>query len=358
MADDRPDLPQPAADPTPPPTVTAPVQTPAPSPGPAPATTPASGPAVVESPVTADQAKRVDRLKAKADSVKARALDTRDRLEAQRPHNTLIDVLFGGIERDTATGGALLAGALAFRFFLFLIPYVFVTVIGLGVGADVAGADPRDIARQSGITGLAATAINSAASASTWSRVVALAIALYALLSGARNLVKALRISHALVWGVPLVRLRKPTRAALGLIVVLAATGLMVRGIHLMRARSFIGWVIALVLFTTLPALLWLWCSLRFLPAAPGVTWHDLWPGALLMGVGLEALHIATVVWIAGSMASKSETYGAIGAALTILLWAYLLGRLVTMSAALNSHMWYRRRAVAEPDAPPWVANS
>ena len=63
-------------------------------------------------------------------------------------------------------------------------------------------------------------------------------------------------------------------------------------------------------------------------------------PGALLFGIGVQALHIVTVVWIARSLESKSETYGALGAALTILLWAYLLGRLITASAALNVVLW------------------
>jgi uncharacterized BrkB/YihY/UPF0761 family membrane protein len=50
-----------------------------------------------------------------------------------------------------------------------------------------------------------------------------------------------------------------------------------------------------------------------------------------------------TVVWIANSLESKSQTYGALGAALTILLWAYLLGRLITAAAALNTVLWSGR---------------
>jgi membrane protein len=66
-------------------------------------------------------------------------------------------------------------------------------------------------------------------------------------------------------------------------------------------------------------------------------------PGAVLFGIGVQVLHVVTVVWIARSLESKSETYGALGAALTILLWAYLLGRLVTASASLNTVIWRDR---------------
>jgi len=78
----------------------------------------------------------------------------------------------------------------------------------------------------------------------------------------------------------------------------------------------------------------------KLLPSAPGTTWKDLWIGALLMGVGVEVLHVVTIYWIARSLESKSSTYGTLGAALTILLWAYMLGRLVTASASLNAAIW------------------
>jgi uncharacterized BrkB/YihY/UPF0761 family membrane protein len=39
-------------------------------------------------------------------------------------------------------------------------------------------------------------------------------------------------------------------------------------------------------------------------------------------------------------MEHKSETYGAIGTALTVLLWAYVFGRIMTASAMLNAAGW------------------
>ena len=74
-------------------------------------------------------------------------------------------------------------------------------------------------------------------------------------------------------------------------------------------------------------------------------------PGAVLFGVGVQLLHLVTVVWIAKSLESKSETYGALGAALTILLWAYLLGRLITAAASLNTVVWGDRSRI-EPRQP------
>ena len=52
--------------------------------------------------------------------------------------------------------------------------------------------------------------------------------------------------------------------------------------------------------------------------------------------------------WITRVIESKSETYGAIGAALGILFWAYLLGRILAGAAILNAG-----RVAAAARAPP-----
>ena len=112
------------------------------------------------------------RVKRSIDSVKAHADAARDELERRRADVPVIDIAFRGVEHDVRTGGGILAGAVAFRFFLFVVPYVFVVVMGFGFGADAADRDPTDLARSSGIVGLAASAIDFSTQASTFARVV------------------------------------------------------------------------------------------------------------------------------------------------------------------------------------------
>src|SRR3954454_5065856 len=57
------------------------------------------------------------RARAEQEKLTERAADTLGRLEAIRPDNSLVDAVFRTYERDTATGGVVLAGALAFRVF-------------------------------------------------------------------------------------------------------------------------------------------------------------------------------------------------------------------------------------------------
>ena len=67
------------------------------------------------------------------------------------------------------------------------------------------------------------------------------------------------------------------------------------------------------------------WSRASYLPRQP-TRWPELVPGALFLTVGVLGLHIVTVYWIAHEVESKTDTYGAIGAALALLLWSYLLG--------------------------------
>ena len=147
-------------------------------------------------------ARTTNRLKAEQSRLTQRIVDTRERLERSRPNSPLIDAGFRAIERDIATGGVVLAGAVAFRVFLFVVPYVFVAVVGFGFAAEAADQDAGDLAREAGIGGLVAKAVGGAADLSGFSRVTALIVGVVALLFGSRALLKVLRIVYGLVWGV------------------------------------------------------------------------------------------------------------------------------------------------------------
>ena len=90
-----------------------------------------------------------------------------------------------------------------------------------------------------------------------------------------------------------------------------------------------------------LPVAVWLYASM-WLPH-DDAPWWALLPGSVLVGIGAGVLQLVTVYWIARQVSSKSDTYGAIGTALALLLWAYLLGRIFVAAAALNAALWRRR---------------
>ena len=77
------------------------------------------------------------------ESLRERTERTRAAIEARRADSDSIATAFEAVERDAQTGGGVLAAALAFRLFMFLVPYAFVMVTGFGLASSAAGQDPR-----------------------------------------------------------------------------------------------------------------------------------------------------------------------------------------------------------------------
>ena len=284
---------------------------------------------------------RMERLKLEQARAISRIQRTREQLEEKRPNSKIIDTALGAFERDVAAGGGVLAGAVAFRVFLFMIPYVFLLVVIFGLGASAASEDPGSLARDAGIGGLAAKAFAGIGDLSTGQRILSFFVAGFALLLATRALLKVLRIVHALVWHTDPGKPKSATRAA-GALVLLVTVGLAISAlIGKVRTTSLLVGLLATVLFILIPVAAWIFVSWH-MPRAPDMPWTALLPGAVVFGVGLEVLHLVTVYWIANQIEHKTDTYGAIGFALALLLWAYLLGRLITSAAVVNATLWTR----------------
>ena len=294
----------------------------------------------------------VARLKAAQARTIEQVNQLRRRLEASRPRSRTIDSAFLALARDTEAGGGVLAAAVAFRVFMFMIPYIFGVVALFDVAGSISGEDPQSVAKSWGIGGLMAQAVHASTKhLHSSSRFVALvAIALVVLLAG-RALLKTLRIVHGLVWRVPVRRQARATRAVFVLIALITMSLLLSVAVERLRAASGLGGLGVILLYTALPCAIWL--VLEFaLPHAADAGWKDLIPGAILFGIAALALHLFTVYWVAHLIVRKSATYGAVGAALALLLWAYVFGRIMTGSAVLNASLWAR----AHPGEPPLSA--
>src|SRR3954452_13992168 len=86
------------------------------------------------------------------------------RVEAARPRPAAVDFGLTLFERDASIGGGLLAGALAYRLFVFLLPSALLFVSGLGLYAGAAEKSPATVAEEAGLQGLIASQVASSAS--------------------------------------------------------------------------------------------------------------------------------------------------------------------------------------------------
>jgi uncharacterized BrkB/YihY/UPF0761 family membrane protein len=272
-----------------------------------------------------------------------------DELRTRRQRSGMVDAGFLVQELDAQVGGGILAGALAFRLFLFMVPFVYVVFTALGLISRALGQDPGQLARNVGITGILASTVVKIDDQGVWAHVALILGAIVTLYITSGALLKALYVVHWLIWRVHRVMPAGliPKLALVGLALGASAVGVALNDLR--KSLGIGGAVLTLLLITALSFAAWWWVSWK-LPHAPAPA-RALIPGALLMAVGAVVLQLLTTYWIGYLVARKTNTYGAVGIALAVLLWVYILGRIMVGSAGLNAALWYRRQ-ITEPADP------
>ncbi len=280
------------------------------------------------------------RTQARVAAARARARRLAERAQAERGRHGSVDAMFEMADHDSEVGGGIMAGALAYRLFILLLPLALVAIAGLGIAADAESSSPEEAAKAVGLADLVSSSVAGAAKSS--GRWYAFVIGIPVLLYTARSVLRALIVTHRLVWTDLRGAAPKPTigatlkflAALLGLLVISALAAAA-------RASSFGGGLLVTLVIPVPYAALWLFISMR-LPHRDA-PWRALIPGAILFGVGIEVLHVVTAYFIAPQAQSKQGTYGSLGIAAALLLGLYLFSRLAVATAVLNATLWGRR---------------
>lgn len=285
-----------------------------------------------------------DSAKSRIESARTAARAASARLTAARGRHASVDASFELLERDRRLAASVLAGGIAFRLFFWLLPLAL--ILG-GVLGFTSSGTVDELADSFGLTASAAEAVGEAVQATGRGRWALLVIGTGALLWTSSRSVLALRRVFALVWDVSPPRGGKPLKDALAfsgvcaVLLAIPATAAWLREISpgpgillaLLAVAAFFG--------------IWLWVS-TWLPHAD-VPLRAHVPGALLMAVGAQIVHLFTVFYVAVKLERSSALYGGLGAAATFLFILYVVGRLVVASPMLNAELWRRRSARASP---------
>ena len=275
---------------------------------------------------------------------------TASRVEGLRPRVPALDRALRAHERDRRVGGSLLAGALAFRLFVSLLPFALLLVALLGFAASEDSSASQDISSAIGMSGATLSSIANSAKLSQGAQLSVIAFALFALGIASVSAVRALRIVHALAWGLPLRRFQRTAAAAAAFVGWSTLFfGLWALGGWSRASLGAAGLPITIALLGGF-FLLWLAVS-RELPHPEGLSWRAFLPGAALVAAGMEAIHLATVLYLSHKAEQASASYGALGTALVLLLWLYFLGRLIVAAAFLNAAVWEHGRGAAAESA-------
>jgi uncharacterized BrkB/YihY/UPF0761 family membrane protein len=251
----------------------------------------------------------------------------------------LVGAGFSAWRSDTRIGGGLVAGGLAFRLFVFLLPVLLFAYTALAVAPDRSAHEADRVAEDVGLASFALGSVSSAANGNG-GRTAVLVAALFAVFLTGSSLVRSMQLAHRLAWGLAPVRQRaSPLAVPLATATVLA---LLVTnaGAAQLREWPILGRIAAEVLTFGVYGAIWLGLS-ALLPHA-AVPVRALLPGALLVAGGGVALHVVAAWYLVGRADRAAEVYGPLGVATVLLLWLFILGRLVVASALLNASLSHR----------------
>jgi uncharacterized BrkB/YihY/UPF0761 family membrane protein len=253
--------------------------------------------------------------------------------EARTSHRS-VDAGFLAADRDKRVAAGVLAGGVAYRFFFWMLA---VSLLGNGALGFIDVQDIKDVLTQQGVDAAVVDTIETgqpSGSGRWWLVILGVWLVLWTGYLGA----KALMLVHATVWGVAAPRVRNVLAASLvftGAVLLLIGAMSAARWV---REESPTPGLIATFAVVVVPFAIWLVAS-RYLPHED-VGWMGLIPGAALVAVGLEGLHLFTVYFLGPKLANATELYGVLGVVSTILFWLYIAGRLVVGAATINASLY------------------
>jgi uncharacterized BrkB/YihY/UPF0761 family membrane protein len=270
----------------------------------------------------------------------------------------IIGTLIEAGHRERARGGGLLAGGLAYRLFFWLVPVGLAAAATAKLLGQTRQSDLSAAAHHRGIAGLVAAAERQAmetSGANTW---LLLATGIVFSVWFGIGVVRALTIVHALAWELPPRKIRRPPLAGAIFTIIAAVLSVLASGISRVVGYVGLGALALTVALVLTYAIVGMGVTAVF--PHPVTTPRTLLPGAILIGVGGLGVHLFVNFYLAPKVGRSVNTYGILGAATVILLWLYIIARLITVSAFLNAEVYARRPAHADlraygadPDGEP-----
>ena len=282
-------------------------------------------------------------MSGRLDGVSTRAGRTRQRgerqLEQLRSEHALVDAALEAGDLDRRRAGSLLAGGIAFRLFLWMLPAALLVAGAVGLVRPSGSAEPAHVARTLGLGAYVASIVREATRDSERGTAPLLVLGIGLTLYMSMSLVRALRVAHVLAWEEPMRRRSHVLRDGALLSVALMTMVVVETGVAYLRHRVGVGASLPLAL---LPVVLGggIWVGVSLLLPHADADWPALVPGAVLFAGGLAALHLATIYYFAPRLSRAPALYGSLGTAATLLAWLFVAARIVVAGAFLNATLW------------------
>ena len=210
------------------------------------------------------------------------------------------------LETERRLGGVLIEAGVAFRFFLWLVPFGLVGAAVLSFWDDLDPGALEQEARRFGITAAAAHSGARALEHGSRGIVLVLVFGIVMLFWFSLGAIRALVLAFSLAWGVPPQRIRRPLHAivffnGLFLFAFAASSGVAWLREHI-GAQALLGSLLSAALMVCI-ALVAMW----FLPHGDARL-RDLLPGAVMVGIGYQLITVAVLFYFAPRLGRAEES--------------------------------------------------
>ncbi len=255
-------------------------------------------------------------------------------LSELRQRSAPADIAAGVVERFLGVNGSILAGFLAYRLFLLILPL-------LVVGVALSGYSTSTTAEVSSHLKLGSTlaqAIADAGNEAGDGRFVLLVSGLFALAFTAWGMLSGLQYVSAQVWQLRTRRFPGKARSFVRLLGSLLLFGVVLYVAAVVRNAGFVAGLAGGL--TTLASTFVAFFGLGWILPRRSREWFWLLPGAALGALAQLGLQLLGTYYLARLIANASETYGAIGTTVAALSYLFLIGVIVVVSLASNAVVW------------------
>ena len=273
----------------------------------------------------------------RAARLRLRAEQASERYRQHAQTRPLLGLPLSFAAQYVARQGMLLASAIAFRLFLWLLPLALVVAGILAGFASGGSASLESASKSAGLTGAASQQVVTALREANRSWVIAVITGLVLFLWTTRTLMRTLTVANAHAWRASVPKARQKDVLITTLVFAAACVALFACTAGLQKlVDAFSGGIVVGFLGQGLVvSSFWLLVESR-LPDRRR-SWRDLIPGALIFGFGLSVLSVVGRIYLPPRFAHSSAVYGSLGIASVMLIWMLLVAQLVVSAAFINS---------------------
>jgi uncharacterized BrkB/YihY/UPF0761 family membrane protein len=276
------------------------------------------------------------------DRARRRAVDTAERLTTWGPLGPIAESGWQVWRRDREIAGSVLAAALAYRIFIWLLPLALVLVAGLGLFGS---ADAAHAVNDLGVSGVVASSVSQTAHTGSWFGRLALIVSgTVVFLYESYILLRTLRAIAAFSWRIPVRPMRRPAPQvllflglSLALVVCLSLTNKIAGSLFFP-----LGLIVALLSLLVVPAYI-VMVSMALLPHR-ATNWTAFVPGALLVYATYALVHLLATLIVVPWVAHKQATYGVLGTSAGLLFLMFVFGRVIELAFSLNAVLEEQRQ--------------